>query len=202
MKVPVESARCSIPKHFVKRKYGDNQVRIISGRWRGRRITLPNAAGLRPTGDRIRETLFNWLQADIPGARCLDLFAGSGALGLEAASRGAAAVVLVEQNEQVCRQLRESIAMLGATDVTLVERAALAYLAGPPRPFNIVFLDPPFADNHLQAASNALQDGGWLTPDAKIYIEQIVGAHNDLPPWSLVKDKVQGNVRFALYAAG
>jgi 16S rRNA (guanine966-N2)-methyltransferase len=162
---------------------------------------LPNAAGLRPTGDRIRETLFNWLQADIPGARCLDLFAGSGVLGLEAASRGAADVVLVEQNQQVCEQLRESIASLGAADVTLVECAALAYLGGPPLPFDIVFLDPPFAENHLPTVSNALQDGGWLAPRAKIYVEQIVGAHSDLPGWSLLKEKVQGNVRFALYAA-
>ena len=186
----------------MKRIYGGNQVRIIAGRWRGRRVTLPSAEGLRPTGDRIRETLFNWLQADIQGARCLDLFAGSGVLGLEAASRGATEVVLVEQNEQVCRQLRKSIDALGPADVTLVERAALAYLAGPPLPFDIVFLDPPFAENHLRTVSHALHDGGWLTPHAKIYIEQTVGERNDLSRWSLLKEKVQGNVRFALYAAG
>ena len=172
----------------MKRRYGDNRVRIIAGQWRGRCVTLPRIAGLRPTGDRIRETLFNWLQADLPGARCLDLFAGSGVLGLEAASRGAAEVVLVEQHAEICSQLRDSIAALGASSVTLVERTALAYL-----------LDPPFAGNELPALSDALQGSGWLAPHAKIYMEQAVDAPDHLSPWRLQKEKVQGNVRFGLY---
>jgi len=160
---------------------------------------LPRIAGLRPTGDRIRETLFNWLQADLPGARCLDLFAGSGALGFEAASRGAAEVVLVEQHAEICTQLRVSIAALGASSVTLVERAALAYLAGPSQPFDVVFLDPPFSGNELPALSDALRGGGWLAPRAKIYMEQAVDAPGHLFPWRLEKEKMQGNVRFGLY---
>lgn len=185
----------------MKRRYAENRVRIIAGQWRGRQIALVDAPGLRPTGDRIRETLFNWLQADIPGARCLDLFAGSGILGLEAASRGAAAVELVDSNPLVCRQLRESIALLRADCVTLVERGALEYLAGEPRAFDVVFLDPPFGDGMLPSLAQALHSSGWLAAGAKIYVEQGSESNRDPLPWHLLKEKVQGNVRFALYTA-
>ncbi len=182
------------------RKYGANQVRIIAGKWRGRRLALPDAVGLRPTGDRIRETLFNWLQPMLPGARCLDLFAGSGALGLEAVSRGAASVVLVEQNPSVCRQLRETLASLQVTDdVTLIEDEAAVYLAGPPRLFDLVFLDPPFTEDCLASVSGVLHTRGWLAPHARIYVECRADAPDELPPWTRLKEKVHGGVRFALY---
>ncbi|MDH3451143.1 MAG: 16S rRNA (guanine(966)-N(2))-methyltransferase RsmD [Gammaproteobacteria bacterium] len=181
-------------------KYRGNQVRIIAGQWRGRRVTLPDVVELRPTGDRIRETLFNWLQPELAGTRCLDLFAGSGVLGLEAASRGAASVVLVEQDPSVCRQLRATLVALHAVDdVTLVERDALAYLAGPPQPYDVVFLDPPFAGSLLPVVSHALHAGDWLAPGAKIYVERRADARDELPPWTLLKEKIQGKVRFTLY---
>ena len=183
----------------MKRAYGTNQVRIISGQWRGRRISFADVPGLRPTGDRVRETLFNWLQAGITGAACLDLFAGSGALGLEAASRGAGHVVLVEQDARVCRQLRGSLEALQTARVTLVEQDALAYLAAAPRPFDIVFVDPPFGEEHVPAVARALQSG-WLAQDARIYVEQPADARTASLPWRLLKHKTQGNVLISLYA--
>src|ERR1700729_3505697 len=129
---------------------GRNSVRIIAGVWRGRRIHFPELPALRPTPDRVRETLFNWLQHSVADARCLDLFAGSGALGLEALSRGAKEVVFVEQAVAASRALQEQLTRFGGERKGRVtEMGATRFLRGPATPFDIVFLDPPFGRNAL-----------------------------------------------------
>jgi 16S rRNA (guanine966-N2)-methyltransferase len=152
------------------RPSGARQLRIIGGRWRGRRFRFP-AAEIRPTPDRVRETLFNWLMARIAGARCLDLFAGSGALGLEALSRGAAAVQFVERDVAACRALRELLVAWEAVGAQVQHGSAEQFLAGAPQSFDIAFLDPPFAAGVLGAAAAALEARGWIRPGGVIYLE-------------------------------
>lgn len=158
-----------------------NQIRIIGGRHRGRRLHFSPGRGLRPTPDRVRETLFNWLQGEIRGARCLDLFAGSGALGLEALSRGAGGLCAVEQNRPVAQRLRDNIAVLAEDSVAEVRQAdALRLLrTAPDTPFDIVFVDPPFADGLLPSICRLLEENGWLAATAWIYLEQ--DANQDWP---------------------
>lgn len=160
---------------------GAGQVRIIGGRWRNTKLAIGDIAGLRPTGDRARETLFNWLMPALPGARVLDLFAGSGALGLEAVSRGAASAVLVERDAAQAARLREAVAKLGANgQVTVVQDDALRWLAtAPPAAFDIVFLDPPFAAGLLPQLLPALPP--HLAAAAWIYAEA-PDALGDVPP--------------------
>ena len=186
-----------------KGKSKTSQVRIIGGIHRGRKLPVPDQPGLRPTGDRVRETLFNWLQPLLPGAACLDLFAGSGALGLEAASRGAGRVLMLEQSAAVARQLQENVVLLGLEQVRVEQADALSRLQGPGEPFDIVFLDPPFADGLLQLACRLLQDNGWLKPDARIYLEtDMAQGLPELPAeWRLLKEKKAGQVVFFLAAA-
>lgn len=160
---------------------GRNELRIIGGRWRGRKLRFPAAEGLRPTPDRVRETLFNWLAPVIHGGRCLDLFAGSGALGLEALSRGAAAAVFVERAPAVARHLRETAALLGAEGAEVVQADADEFLAGPAQPFDAVFLDPPFGEDRVPAALDRLVAGGWLRSGARVYVEQ--PAARGAPAW-------------------
>jgi len=148
-----------------------NTLRIIGGEWRGRRIRFPGLAGLRPTPDRVRETLFNWLAPDVAGSRCLDLFAGSGALGLEALSRGAAGVTFVEREREAADRLRETVNQLASGRAQVVQADALVWLGGAPEPFDIVFVDPPFDSGLIPAAMRALEAGGWLMPAARIYLE-------------------------------
>lgn len=147
------------------------QVRIIGGRWRNTRLPVADLPGLRPTGDRVRETLFNWLMPKLPGARVLDLFAGSGVLGLEAVSRGAASAVLVERDPGQAARLREAVGRLDAAAlVEVVQGDALAWLAGVPAAgFDIALLDPPFAAGLLPATLPALAPG--LAPGAWVYVE-------------------------------
>ncbi|MGK2914004.1 MAG: 16S rRNA (guanine(966)-N(2))-methyltransferase RsmD [Porticoccaceae bacterium] len=180
------------------------QVRIIGGRWRSRRLSFPAAPGLRPTGDRMRETLFNWLSPKLPGARCLDLFAGSGALGIEAASRGAAAVVLVERDSAVAAALKQNCALLAATEIEIVHAEALAWLetrgeAYPP--FDIVFLDPPFAANLVALASQRLVADHCLAPGALIYVERAIDSVGDhlYGNWRLLRTQPAGRVVCQLY---
>lgn len=179
------------------------EVRIIGGEWRGRRVPVAVASGLRPTADRVRETLFNWLAPVVPGARCLDLFAGTGALGLEALSRGAAATVFVERNGEVARVLEASLARLGARGARVVATDAQRFLAGAPQPFDVVFLDPPFGEFALGDLCTLLARG-WLAAGARVYLEMPGGeALPPLPPgWELLREKVAGQVRYALAAAG
>lgn len=184
-----------------------NQLRIIGGRWRGRKLSFPDIDGLRPTGDRIRETLFNWLAPTMAGSRCLDLFAGSGALGLEALSRGAAASVLVERDTQAAAQLRANLALLQANQGQLVQVDVLTWLArgNSGAPFDIIFIDPPFQLNLWQAVIDALEAGGWLADDAAIYIESGRATPFTVPQhWHLHRDKQAGQVSYRLFyrAAG
>ncbi|NQD35728.1 16S rRNA (guanine(966)-N(2))-methyltransferase RsmD [Permianibacter sp. IMCC34836] len=179
---------------------GAGEVRIIAGRYRGRRLQFPAAPGLRPTGDRLRETLFSWLQTELPGARCLDLFAGSGALGFEAASRGASDVVMVEANASVAAALQANISKLAATEIRLVRGDALHYLQQEQQPFAVIFLDPPFHGDWLDkvlaliAARALLRPGGW------IYIENERDAGAPVLPagWHWYREKEAGQVRYAL----
>lgn len=146
-------------------------MRIIGGLWRSRRIRFAAAPEVRPTPDRIRETLFNWLQGAVPRSRCLDLFAGSGALGLEALSRGAAEVTFVERDPRVVESLRGTLAELGADSGRVVAADAFEFLHGPATAYDLVFLDPPFARGWLGDLCKLLADRGWLAPHAWIYLE-------------------------------
>ncbi len=179
-----------------KRGRQSNQVRIIGGEHRGRRLSFPDIPGLRPTGDRIRETLFNWLQSRLPGASCLDLFAGSGALGLEAASRGAGKVVMLDRSPQVIQQLRENIALLRLDKVQVEQADSMMWLDNRSQTFDIVFLDPPFSDNKLEEACLKLEDGAWLNPGSYIYIEMDASTKSpDLPStWEIRKNMRAGQV--------
>lgn len=181
-------------------KRRENELRIIAGRWRGRRLRFPDAEGLRPTGDRIRETLFNWLQPWIVGARCLDLFAGSGALGLEALSRGAAAVTFVERARPVADAICANLLALGAQGARVLEMDAARFLAGKDEPYDVVFLDPPFGSDIIGSCCERLEDGGWLAEDARIYFEQ--DRTRTLPPlprnWELYRSGRAGQVDFHL----
>jgi 16S rRNA (guanine966-N2)-methyltransferase len=177
------------------------RVRIVGGRWRGRVIEVADEAALRPTGARVRETLFNWLAPVIEGARCLDLFAGSGVLGFEAASRGAASVCMIDRDPRRITQLREIAAKFGAGAlVEIVHSDAAQWLGDPPRPFDIVFLDPPFRQQWVPRCLQALSQPGWLSAGAIIYVEIEVQADMpELPPgWQLHRDKQTGQVRYLL----
>lgn len=179
------------------------QVRIIGGEWRGRKLPVPEAEGLRPTSDRVRETLFNWLQFSLAGRRCLDAFTGSGALAIEALSRGAAQVTAIERDPKVAKQLRELLTPLAGARLHLLNADVLQWLEGEPEaPFDLVFLDPPFHQGLLEPVCRLLEERGWLADDALIYIEQEKqGEPLTLPQrWSLQKDKQAGEVRFGLYS--
>jgi 16S rRNA (guanine966-N2)-methyltransferase len=179
---------------------GPNQLRIIGGVWRGRKLEFPAIEAIRPTPDRVRETVFNWLQHEIAGARCLDLFAGSGALGFEALSRGAAQVTFVDREPRIGQYLRDTLKRLNATAGEVHLTDSIRWLAAPSQAFDIVFLDPPFNANVLTAVCRNLEQGGWLTPEALIYIES---ASSDGPPqtpgnWALIKSKTAGQVGYYL----
>ena len=178
-----------------------NSVRIIGGGWRGRRVSFPDIPGLRPTPDRVRETLFNWLQERIAGARCLDLFAGSGALGLEALSRGAKEVVFVEQAVAAARALQEQLIRFGGqARAQVAEMGAARYLRSVPQAFDIVFLDPPFGRDALAEYVPLLDEGQWLKPGALVYLEN--EKKTGVPPlpahWQLLKSKSAGEVGYHL----
>jgi len=178
-----------------------NSVRIIGGGWRGRRVRFPDIPGLRPTPDRVRETLFNWLQDGIAGARCLDLFAGSGALGLEALSRGAKELVFVEQAVAAARALQEQLIRFGGqARAQVAEMGAARYLRSVPQAFDIVFLDPPFGRDALAEYVPLLDEGQWLKPGALVYLENEKKAGVPALPahWQLLKSKSAGEVGYHL----
>ncbi|MGE0580649.1 MAG: 16S rRNA (guanine(966)-N(2))-methyltransferase RsmD [Steroidobacteraceae bacterium] len=176
------------------------QLRIIGGDWRGRRFRFPPGDSIRPTPDRVRETLFNWLMGRVAGARALDLFAGSGALGLEALSRGAAHVTFVEREAPVVRGLEAVLAALGARHADIVHMDALRFLAGAPRPHDLVFLDPPFDSDLIGQAAAALDAGGWLADGALVYLELPAGAPQPVLPasWRLARSSRAGDVGYHL----
>lgn len=175
------------------------EVRIIAGAWRGRRLPVLQVEGLRPTADRVRETLFNWLAPVLPGMRCLDLFAGTGALGLEALSRGAAEVCFVERQPSVARALEQSLSKLGAAGARIITGDGLRFLRGPARPFDLVFLDPPFGEVDAGELCTLL-DAGWLAAGGRVYIELPKPVPLPALPshWSVLREKTAGQVRFAL----
>ncbi|MFM8341722.1 MAG: 16S rRNA (guanine(966)-N(2))-methyltransferase RsmD [Methylomonas sp.] len=178
-----------------------NKLRIIGGEWRSRQIGFDDAPGLRPTPGRVRETLFNWLQAEVANSRCLDLYAGSGALGFEAASRGANSIVQVENNAKTCQKLRENCRLLGANQIQVVQQDVNQYLMLGGDQFDLVFLDPPFGLNMIQETSRLLNQAGWLASFAKIYIEAERGlVLSDMPStWNVLKQKTAGDVAYYLF---
>lgn len=181
------------------------ELRIIAGRFRHRRLRFPALSGLRPTSDRVRETLFNWLQAVLPGARCLDLFAGSGALGFEALSRGAAEVVFVERSPEAIGALRENAEklQLPRTAACFELADAARYLQSPASPFDIVFLDPPFDSGMLASSLVALDGAGWLAPGALVYVEAPADGLPPLPNgWAWHRSQQAGRVAYALARKG
>lgn len=186
----------------IPRRPSRNQLRIIGGKWRGRKLDFPSAEGLRPTGDRIRETLFNWLMPVVPGARCLDLFAGSGALGLEALSRGAAELVMLDTDLQVVKTLQQHCQRLAAENATIQQSDATEWLrrTEPGSGFDIVFVDPPFQSELLQPSTQLLAERGFLKEGALIYVE-IDRQQRFIPPshWQLFKHQLAGQISFSLY---
>jgi len=174
---------------------GGNRLRIIGGAWRGRRLRFPPLPGLRPTPDRVRETLFNWLQPVIEGARCLDLYAGSGALGLEALSRGAAEVWFVDRERRAVEQMRTHLRTLGAERGVVVQAEVARFLSRTPQPFDIVFLDPPFRRDLVAPALERLRSG-WLAADSWVYVEaEAEQSALPVPPgWQLWRSKTTGQV--------
>lgn len=177
------------------------EIRIIAGKWRGRKIAVPEQAGLRPTPDRVRETVFNWLMNDIHGAHCLDAFAGTGALGFEALSRGAASVTMVDSVSANTAAL-EAVASQLQADGAAIYRATLPEGLRPSKqPFDIVFLDPPFDQPVLLTVMcTHLEEGGFLATNATIYLEARQEIKdNDLPEnWTLIKTKKAGQVYYHL----
>jgi len=179
-----------------------SSCRIIGGNWRGRKIAFDDAEGLRPTTDRIRETVFNWLQPYIHQSHCLDAFAGSGVLGFEALSRGALDLVFIEKNKQTVARLKENIAALKADGVHVFQQDTLHWLSSvkTEKKFNLVFLDPPFHGELLAKAAALLSGSGCLAKDAIIYVEHNIDEDIKLPEnWSCLKQKKAGQVAYKLF---
>ncbi|WP_191830595.1 16S rRNA (guanine(966)-N(2))-methyltransferase RsmD [Pseudomonas fluorescens] len=181
---------------------GQGQLRIIAGEWRSRRLSFPDAPGLRPTPDRVRETLFNWLAPHIEGAKVLDAYTGSGALYLEALSRGAAEAVALDSNPAAIASLRQNLETLRCPRGQVIQSDAQRYLQGEPKQnFDLVFLDPPFHQNLLATTCALLEERQWLAENAWIYTE------SETPPstlqlpgnWRLHREKKAGQVYYALW---
>ncbi len=174
------------------------EVRVIAGLWRGRKLSVLNAEGLRPTTDRVKETLFNWLMMDVANARCLDCFAGSGSLGIEALSRQAQAVVFLEKFTNAAQQLKKNLASLKTDKGMVINTDTLAYLAqkNNDNPFDIIFIDPPFHHQFVPQILPLLQQNNWLAENALIYVETEKN-HPPLPlaeNWQIIKEKSAGMV--------
>lgn len=202
------------PRHLSTPEYGEEamgsggrrgsagQLRIIGGRWRSRRLGFPAVAGLRPTTDRVRETLFNWLAPQLPGARCADLFAGSGALGLEALSRGAAHCDFVDRSERASSAISKHLLALDASDsASCHAMTAERFLERSAASYDLVFIDPPFGADLLEPTCNLLDNGDRLAPGAMIYLETAAqSATVNIPRrWTLHREKVMGGVLSRLY---
>ncbi|HKM98278.1 MAG TPA: 16S rRNA (guanine(966)-N(2))-methyltransferase [Buttiauxella sp.] len=181
---------------------GTGQIRIIGGQWRGRKLPVPDSPGLRPTTDRVRETLFNWLAPSMVDATVLDCFAGSGALGLEALSRYATRATLLEMDRNVSQQLQKNLVTLKAANGKVVNTNTLNFLAQSGEPHTIVFVDPPFRKGLLDETLALLESNGWLADEALIYVESEV--ENGMPAvpasWSLHREKVAGQVAYRLFS--
>ncbi|MEL7185427.1 MAG: 16S rRNA (guanine(966)-N(2))-methyltransferase RsmD [Pseudomonadota bacterium] len=187
-----------------QKKSQPGRLRIVAGNWRSRLLQIADVPGLRPTSERVRETLFNWLADDIHGARCLDLCAGTGALGLEALSRGAGQSVFVETSAVAAQALQANIGLLDAENAEVINGDACRFLENySDLPFDLVFLDPPFAEDMLGDLCRLLGKGQALADDALVYLEMDrKQAPPELPAgWSIEKDKTAGNVRYLLVRA-
>ena len=190
---------------MAKRKGSSNRIRIIGGEWRSRQLPFIEVPGLRPTPDRVRETLFNWLQGEIAASRCLDLFAGSGAIGFEALSRYAAEVVLVEKHAKVAQQLRDNLASLkieGERRATIVNKDAIKYLEETAEAFDIIFLDPPYRKGLLPKVLQQIVSRSLLSTNGLIYLEHESEEQFDWLQWDLevLKQSKAGQVCGVLLA--
>lgn len=178
------------------------EVRVISGKWRGRKLTVLDADGLRPTTDRVKETLFNWLMHDINGATVLDCFAGSGSLAIEALSRFAASATLVERDASLARHLMQNLQKLQCDNARVLNQDCLSLLtASTAQQYDIVFIDPPFRHNLAVPCCQALEQKQWLTANALIYLETEKELQLSALPanWRLLKEKIAGQLAYRLY---
>jgi 16S rRNA (guanine966-N2)-methyltransferase len=177
-----------------------NEIRIIGGTWRSRKIRFPAAPGLRPSPDRVRETLFNWLGQDLEGLVCLNLYAGSGVLGFEAASRGAKRVVQVERSPEACIALKQNREQLAARAVQIVSMDVSRFLAGSTEAFDLVFLDPPFHQGLVEPCCHELEGKGWLAAHGRVYIEaEKEKVWGQMPEtWQIYRHKQAGGVDYRL----
>lgn len=181
---------------------GSNQLRIIGGEWRGRKLRFPDVPNLRPTPDRVRETVFNWLSADIHDALVLDLFAGSGALGFEALSRGAKQVTFVDSHKKASQALKQYLALLNAADkAEVLSIDGVKFLKGEAKKYDLVFLDPPYHLDLMSKVVPLLEANGWLSERALLYLEiEKRQSLPDLPAnWAMLKDKTAGEVNYFLF---
>jgi len=181
---------------------GSNQLRIIGGEWRGRKLHFPDAPNLRPTPDRVRETVFNWLAPMIHGARCLDLFAGSGALGLEALSRGATFITFIDSHKKATQALHEHLDLLNTNDkAEVLQIDSVKFLKNESVQYDLVFLDPPYHLDFMQKVVPLLEGNNWLSDNAMLYLE--IEKRQSLPElpenWQLLKEKTAGEVNYFLY---
>ncbi|WP_438462636.1 16S rRNA (guanine(966)-N(2))-methyltransferase RsmD [Marinomonas sp. PE14-40] len=207
------NARSRAPKKLDhatnKSKQQRAKLRIISGQWRSRMLPIPELEGLRPTPDRVRETLFNWINTYVPGAKCADLFCGSGALGLEALSRSAKSCVFVDASRVVTQQMQQNLATLGCKDALTLNQDALSLLKLPieaqpnladKAPFDLVFIDPPFRKSWVENILPLLEQG-WLAEGALVYLE--MEKETPLPSitqsWDLLKEKTAGQLTYRLF---
>ncbi|KTD59998.1 16S rRNA (guanine(966)-N(2))-methyltransferase RsmD [Legionella shakespearei] len=174
-------------------------IRIIGGQYRGKKLSFPEVEGLRPTPDRVRETLFNWLMNDVRDARCLDAFAGSGALGLEAFSRGASQVVFIEQSPQAHANLQKMITQFNSPKLTLIKADTLNYLQQSTEQFDLIFLDPPFAQNYIPDCLDHIVKNKLLVQGGLVYIESPTLITPDEHQWRQIKLKQAGQVIYGLF---
>lgn len=185
---------------MAKNSRSSGTVRIIAGEWRSRKLPVADVNGLRPTTDRVRETLFNWLKNHIVSAHCLDLFAGTGALGFEAASRGAAKVVMIEQDQEAFEGLQQSVEILKTEKVEVINRDALSWLEKTGQSFDIIFLDPPFDQNLVSETLKKLMRSSCVKLGTLIYIEEKdqIDQTTILDSLETLKTGKAGQVRYSL----
>lgn len=181
-----------------------SRVRIIGGEWRGRKLSFPAVAGLRPTPDRVRETLYNWLRPTLAGSRCLDAYAGTGALGLEALSQGAASCLFVERDPAIATALERNLELLGAAGARLLRQDAAHALLRVEGPFDLILLDPPFGSGLLERSVGTVCDRGLLSPSGRLYVEMDAGDDPERlhPELELLRSGRAGRVGFHLLAPG
>ncbi|NVK22263.1 MAG: 16S rRNA (guanine(966)-N(2))-methyltransferase RsmD [Kangiellaceae bacterium] len=196
----LNSGKSASSKSAVKSHGKSGIFRVIGGQWKGRKLRFIEVEGLRPSLDRVRETLFNWLQWDIRGAKCLDLFAGSGALGIEALSRGAGEVQFIELNKKAANQLRSNLEQLQTDDARLFNGDALKFVETNQQAYDIIFIDPPFHKGIAQNVIDQLAQSATIQSETLIYIEVEQGLELDIPEhWQLLKDKKAGQLLYKLF---